>query len=229
MNNLEKIEIRSLELWKAYKIDHADFEFSCGGDSMNETELFFYNSNGEKIEGKTKIAQEELSELEELINEKVYANVQFYEASDGHYQGETGTVEVKLNDEDAFEFSKSAEAEYNESYTEEADFELTQEQADFIREYVSGIFSDDSSQAEIRYKKDLVLTAERKQLVNTFLDDMHQFASDYQFSNAEGEELEFLMYHTGNEIDDTEIEIDKNNMLKLSITRTFVQYQPSDV
>ena len=42
-----------IKKWKEAKISYANFEFNCGGDSMNDTDLIFYDDNGNNIEMKS--------------------------------------------------------------------------------------------------------------------------------------------------------------------------------
>lgn len=226
MSSAEVLLDRAVELWQKCKVDSAEFIFSCGGDSMNDTETILYNVNGHEFKKKT----DELAELEELISEQVYKNVEFYEASDGHYQGEAGTVYIKLNDEGTdFEFTKDAQSEFNESYTEQIEFQLSQEEADFLKEYGSAIFADDGTSPEILYKKDLVMTDARTDLVADLLERVRVSASEYTFTDAEGEEMEFMQFFTGTDVGERDsLVVKDDNTISISITKTFLQYQPSE-
>lgn len=225
MSSAEVLLDRAIELWHKCKVDNAEFNFSCGGDCMNDTETTLYNAKGHEFKKKT----DDLAELEELINEQVYKNVNFYEVSDGHYQGEAGTVYIKLNDENTdFEFVKEAEAEYNESYTEEFEFDLSQEEADFLKEYGSSIHADYGSKPEILYKKDFVMTDERDELITSLLERIMDYAANYTFENAEGEEMDSLAFFTGEDVAERDsLVVKDDNTITFSITKTFVQYQNS--
>ena len=101
---MEKI----IKLWKELGVTHIDFEFCCGGDSMNDTTLNIHKGD-EIIEN---------NELETFFDNEVYKRVEFYVNSDGHYQGESGNVLIELNDEgDDFNFMKSAQSEWCERKT----------------------------------------------------------------------------------------------------------------
>ena len=41
--------IEAIELWHKNNIRECDCEFSCGGDSMNDTTFTFYDKNGDKV------------------------------------------------------------------------------------------------------------------------------------------------------------------------------------
>ena len=79
-----------IELWKKLDIQRCEMEFSCGGDSMNETDFKFFNSQNKQVDGE---------ELEGYFENEVYNEVEFYEVSDGHYMGEFGQVEITLEEE----------------------------------------------------------------------------------------------------------------------------------
>lgn len=134
--------------WKEAGVSQAHYEFSCGGDSMNETDLIFYDENESVIDG-----VDFESELEDLI----YKRVDFYEASDGHYMGESGKVVIYLDDEDELTFEKESMSEWCEDVTEQILVPLTDEEKAFIDEYVISINDTRWDGAFENYKKDFIL------------------------------------------------------------------------
>ena len=105
---MEKI----INLWKELGVTHINFEYSCGGDSMNDTTLNIHKGD-EIIEN---------DELDSYFDNEVYKRVEFYVNSDGHYQGESGNVLIELNDDETdFNFMKSGTSEYNETITSTLD------------------------------------------------------------------------------------------------------------
>ena len=90
-----------IQLWKENGVDSINFEFDCGGDSMNETTINILDKEGNVIECK---------EIEDYFDNKIYDKVEFYVNSDGHYIGENGNVYITLEDEDEeepyFSYSK---------------------------------------------------------------------------------------------------------------------------
>ena len=114
-----KNEKEIIQLWKELQITHIDFEFSCGGDSMNDTTLNIHKGD-EIIENDV---------ISTYFENEVYNEVRFYEASDGHYMGEMGNVIIHLNDEDeGFTYNKQAQSEFNETMTTDLEIELTDEE-----------------------------------------------------------------------------------------------------
>jgi hypothetical protein len=149
---------KAIKEWKEKNIHHADFNFSCGGDSMNETELSFKDENDNVIEVS--------SEMESYIDREVYNNVSFYEASDGHYMGESGNVYIELDEEEEdFCFVKSAQSEWSETKTEEILIPISKEEKEFIDEYILS-FGCDWSGEFVNYKKDLILSNEKLNILN---------------------------------------------------------------
>lgn len=72
-------EKKLLQRWKELNVKNATFDFDCGGDCMGETELTIINNDEESVEDEN---------FEKLLESEIYRNVEFYEASDGHYIGE---------------------------------------------------------------------------------------------------------------------------------------------
>ena len=75
-------------------IARVEFEFTCGGDSMNDYDVTLYNKDEEQVNS---------ASLRSYFEDETFNHVQFYEASDGHYMGEAGTVHIEF-DEDGDEF-----------------------------------------------------------------------------------------------------------------------------
>jgi hypothetical protein len=208
--------------WKELSINRAEFEFDCGGDSMNETTLNFYDKTDKLIEN---------GELETYFDTQVYKEVNFYEASDGHYIGERGVVHIELEDSDEIEtehfftYSKSAEAEYNENYSEVIEIELTEEQATFITKNVSNINGGESDRATFNFSRDFIMTDNDERIMAELSELIETEASEHEFENAEGEPLDWFSYTTNRDEEELTIE---EGCLKLQVNRTFVVYSDSD-
>jgi hypothetical protein len=172
MENLDQHE-RIIKLWKENDIERINFEFQCGGDSMNDTTLTIYDTKGKEVEN---------SELEDYFDDEVYRQVNFYEASDGHYMGESGNVHIALNeDESGFEYIKESESEWceHEDFTEEIN--LTDEEVEFIDKYVSDINGDIQEDTyNINYKVDFVQTDELVEVEEKLLKKVQDFFENYE-------------------------------------------------
>lgn len=175
MNELELLELHEaiIKLWKENNVEYANFEFSCGGDSMNDTTLIIYDTNGDVVSN---------DELENYFDNEVYHNVNFYEASDGHYMGESGNVHICLNDDESgFEYSKESESEWCEHTPFTEKINLTDEEVEFIDKYVSDI---NGNMAEgdynINYGVDFVKTDELVEVEENLMDKIQDYFENYE-------------------------------------------------
>lgn len=201
-----------IELWKKLDINECIMEFSCGGDSMNETEFKFFNSKNEEVDGE---------ELEGYFENQVYNEVEFYEVSDGHYMGEYGQVVITLEEDDEeprFSYDKQATGEWEEREVEVMEFELTDNEVKFLTEKVDSIVGGEDGQA-INYKTDCVLSDEEEELSESLLGRISSEADDYEFQNASGEPQEWFVFTT--RIDDEDGFTINDNKLSVEVQRTF--------
>ena len=161
-----------LERWKYLKIRQGDFKFNCGGDSMGDTEIVFEDENGNVFED---------AELANYFEDEVYRNVTFYEASDGHYMGESGNVYITLNDEeDDFEYSKSAQSEFSEQYSDEMLVPLTDDEYQVLSKYVSGMSNSNWGGEAVDYKVDFILTPEIEKVIEGLFNKFDEAAKTYE-------------------------------------------------
>lgn len=211
--NVETNEM--VELWKKLKVAECIMEFSCGGDSMNETEFKFYDAKNKEIDGE---------ELEGYFENEVYNAVEFYEASDGHYMGEFGQVVITLEEEDGeepfFQYDKQSQSEWEEREVEVMKYDLSDSEVKFLTEKVDSIVGGEDGQA-INYKTDCVLSDEEEELSEKLLQDISDAADDYEFQNASGEPQEWFVFTTNiDENDGIKIE---DNKLSVEVQRTFYE------
>jgi hypothetical protein len=198
-----------IKIWKEKNIDHVNFNFSCGGDSMNDTSIEIFDKEGELVQD---------SELETYFDDKTYNNVEFYVNSDGHYQGEFGVVTIEFDeDENDFTYSKSSSSEWSESSVNEAEIELTDEEAKFVADYVLNINGGEDD-IQTNYKKDFILTNEQEETLKGLEEKISEFAQDYTPNDIEGEMNEWHTYTTNEEGEELKL---VDNMLTLSITKSF--------
>jgi hypothetical protein len=201
-----------IKIWKEKNIDHVNFNFSCGGDSMNDTSIEIFDKEGELVQD---------SELETYFDDKTYNNVDFYVNSDGHYQGEFGVVTIEFDeDENDFTYSKSSSSEWSESSVNEAEIELTDEEVKFVADYVLNINGGEDD-IQTNYKKDFILTNEQEETLKGLEEKISEFAQDYtpiELNDIEGEMNEWHTYTTNEEGEELKL---VDNMLTLSITKSF--------
>lgn len=203
-----------IELWKKLDIQRCEMEFSCGGDSMDETDFTFYNSQDKVVDGE---------ELEGYFESEVYNEVEFYEVSDGHYMGEFGQVVITLeedDDEPYFQYDKNSQSEWEEREVEVMKYDLSDSEVKFLTEKVESIVGGEDGQA-INYKTDCVLSDEEEELSEKLLQEISDVADEYEFENASGEPQEWFTFTT--RIDDEDgIQIE-DNKLSVEVSRTFYQ------
>jgi len=216
MENQEKI----IEIWKELQITHINFEFTCGGDSMNDTTLNIHK--GEEI-----IENDIISTY---FDNEVYNAVEFYVNSDGHYMGENGNVLIELNDEgDGFNFMKSAQAEYCERITSEVEVELTDDEIAFVKEFVRDINGGEGEGSNLNYKKDFIINEKRKELIDSIGEKVADICGGFTPEFEGGGELNDWYSFTTNEDDITDSEITfKGNKLIVMVSNEYYDFVDSE-
>jgi hypothetical protein len=183
---MEKLEKEPIDLlikeWLEKGVDRAEFEFSCGGDSMNDTSLVFFDKEDKEV-----IMS---NESRETLDNDIYKEVEFYVNSDGHYQGEHGTVLVEFNvEENEFNYSKSATEEWSESFTDIIKLEITPELHKFCKEYVLEI-SGESDFLDIEYAKDFYINSEKYKMLEDIQEIINKAIDDHEPEDTSAGELE---------------------------------------
>ena len=212
-----------IKKWNEANISYAEFQFSCGGDSMNYTSLSFYDVDGNVVD--------ESGNLESYFEDEVYKNVQFYEASDGHYIGESGYVRIELSDEgDEFYYTKSAEAEWSENKSGEVLVPITDEEFKILDEYILGMANSNWNGASVDYKKDFILTDELEVAIKDLQDKFENHSYDFQPETGGEVEDESHRFNTTNE-DTMQMEfvyVDDVRHLKLFVECNCIEYTDSE-
>lgn len=214
---IEKTELETVvELWKKRNINEVILTFDCGGDSMGNMDWEVFTAKG-KYDGKDK------DELLNYFDGVIFDKVEFYECSDGEYMGESGTVTITL-EEDDFYYSKSATSEYN--YTEEQVMEvkLSDEEVEFVEEYVSNINGGEGSTVTI-FKKDFIITEEQEKLVQRLEGKIDEEACEHDF-DFEGHWNDWYSYTTDIE-GNQQIKL-TGNTLQLEVRKSFYVYETND-
>ncbi len=216
MESVEKI----IQLWNELEITHIDFEFTCGGDSMNDTTLNIHKGE-EIIENET---------LSTYFDHEVYNRVEFYVNSDGHYMGENGNVLIELNDEgDEFNYMKSAQSEWCERITSEVEVELTDEEVEFVKEFVRDINGGDSENPNFNYKMDFIINQKRKELIDSIGSKVSDACGNFTPEiEGDGEVNDWYSYTTNeDDITDSEVVI-KDNKLIVSVSNEYYVFTDSE-
>lgn len=196
-NGIEKI----IALWKELKVDRVDFEFSCGGDSMNDTTLVIYGEKNDVIKN---------DELTSFFEDEVYNKVEFYEASDGHYQGEFGNVEITLSsDGEDFDYIKNSQSEWSEMFSSTFEIKLNDEQAKLVKAKVLNINGEEGS-VTINYKEDCILTDREEKLLEEIDDLVSNETMNFSPDEYEGELRDYFTFTTNE--DGESLELDGNKL-----------------
>ena len=216
MESVEKI----IEIWNELQITHIDFEFTCGGDSMNDTTLNIHK--GEEII--------ENGVISTYFDDMVYKRIDFYVNSDGHYMGESGNVLIELNDEeDDFNYMKSAQSEWCERMTNDVEVELTDEEIAFVKEFVRDINGGEGEGANFNYKKDFIINEKRKELIDSIAEKVSNACDNFTPDiEGEGELNEWYSFTTNeDDITDSEVVI-KGNKIIVKVSNEYYVYTDSD-
>ena len=179
-----------IKIWKDHKVTQARFEFYCGGDSMGDTMFHFETENNEKLPSKV------VSELEGYFEDEVYRNVEFYEASDGHYMGEMGNVYIELNDENDFNYMKSSESEWNESVDNDIIIKLSDDETKFINDNVSNINGGYDDSTNFNYSRDFIMTDKIEELIKNLSERIDEITENFEPNDYEGELQEWYQFNT---------------------------------
>lgn len=215
--------------WKRLGIARGNMEFSCGGDSMNDYHFEFFDKDNNVVESEV---------LDSYFDMEIFDAVEFYVNSDGHYMGESGNVEIELNygeelgegEEDVFNYSKSAESEWNETFDELASFKVEAKFIPILSKIHSIVGGEDGD--GINYKEDCILTDEEEALVDELSTAINDFADEFEFEDAEGEQNGWWRYTTDmSEVETDEVSnvsgqlIDTEGNLRVMIEKTYCVYK----
>jgi len=188
-----------IKLWKENNIERCVMEFSCGGDSMNETDFTLYDKSGEEVI---------CDELTDYFEDNVYKEVDFYEVSDGHYMGEFGQVEITLEedeeDEDGgiFVYDKQAKGEWEESFTSELYFEVSEKEKEVLNKLSNFKNSPWDRDMNINYKDDCIITEEEEVTLNTLLERVRDEAEETEIDGKGEEQDEGRSFESDIEFED---------------------------
>jgi len=210
----------AIKRWKELGIITCVMVFNCGGDSMGDTDFIFHTK-------KTKISDEM---LEEYFENEVYNNVEFYVNSDGHYMGESGTVEITLDEDDDepfFDYSKSAQSEWNEQTRNVLSIKLTPEMIDFINKNVSNI-NGSQDRLTINYKRDFILSDADEKIHDELETLIQTETEEYQPGDVSSVDDWHTFTTADDEDDETDSLVIKDGMLLVNITNSYTEYRDSE-
>jgi hypothetical protein len=209
---MEKEEV--IKLWKKLGVTSGEFEFYCGGDSMGDT-YFTYNTENGKLDDQSS------DELTSYFEDEVYRNINFYEASDGHYMGECGTVFIELED-DEFSYTKSAQAEWSETLSDVILIPLTDEQAEFVKKNISNINGGSDENPQVNYSRDFIMTDKDEEIEKSITELVNDKTQSFE-PDWTGEPQDWYVYRT----EDVDV-INEENQLVINIDNYEYVYTDSE-
>jgi hypothetical protein len=168
---------QAIALWNDKGIVRAEMEFYCGGDEMGDYSFVYFNADDEVVE---------CCDLDDFFDRAVFDRVEFYVNSDGHYMGESGTVHIELEDDEEygeeidFTYSKSAQSEWQESITNTINIHLTDEQIEYLKEYVSSFNGGSDENVNFNYSKDFIMTDEHDRIEKEIATILEETTNDYE-------------------------------------------------
>jgi hypothetical protein len=212
----QKTQVETIiALWKQLEITSVDFNFNCGGDSMNDTDIVINTKNGSITN----------DVIHDYFDNIVYNKVEFYVNSDGHYQGESGVVEITLedDDDDDFSYNKSAESEWTENQTEVVDIQLTSEEKEFIQTNIININGDENN-VQFVFVADTFLTDEDEVFLEGLEKKIESGIRDYEPNVNEGELQEWYNFNT----EENNISITDEGLLEIDVNYSITVYRDSN-
>ena len=193
----------AIALWKEKNVNRCNMEFSCGGDSMNDYSFVLYDDSDNEVDCK---------KLEDYFENEVFNNVEFYEASDGHYLGESGEVLIMLED-DQFTYHKDSKSEWSEQVSDAFEYPLTDDQFNVVNKYVRNIVGGDEGDF-INYRIDFIMTDEIDDILQHLKDGIHNLSDEHEFVDQEGDSESWWRY-------EAELDVDKK-IMNVTVTRNFI-------
>ena len=173
-----------IKLWEELNIDRCVMEFSCGGDSMSDTDFTLYDKDNNVVE---------CEELTDYFDNQVYKEVEFYEVSDGHYMGEYGQVEITLEkdsddpEEWYFGYDKQAQSEWEEAFSDTMYVELSEKENEVLKKIENINGSPWDTEINVNYKDDCVITEDESNTLDALLERIKTLSDELEIE-AKGEE-----------------------------------------
>ena len=210
-----------IQIWKENNIEKCVMEFTCGGDSMGDTEYTLYDNEGNQVLNE---------DITDYFDNNIYEQVDFYEVSDGHYMGESGTVTIELEEYDgelSFTYNKEAKSEFEETFFGTMEFKLTEVEVKLLEEKISNFNKSEwDSEAFINYKDDCVITDEEEVILNDLIKRIEDDSNDFEIEDATGEEVgSERSFDTGEDGAGLNIE---DSVLQVRISSRFYYTQDAD-
>lgn len=123
------------------------------------------------------------SELDYYFEDEIYNKVDFYVNSDGNYMGESGSVNIVLEEDDEepyFSYDKSATSEWYEVHSTKLSFPVSEKTFRLFLDKISSLSGSYSNDFEINYKVDCIITLEEEILMKELVDVVCNEGGDWE-------------------------------------------------
>lgn len=216
------IQQEAINKWNELNIQRCEMPFSCGGDSMGDWDFNFYDNENNLVVA---------DDLKEFFNEDVFRQVDFYVNSDGHYQGEAGTVEITFdNEEEEFYYVKSSRSEWSECINSVVGIKLTKPMIEFVNNNVANI-NGSNNDFTINYKRDFILSEADEKLIaeleELISDELEGFEPELDDDGELSEWFSFTTAINNDSFTDSNVTI-KGNILQVEISNEYTVYKDED-
>lgn len=157
--------------------------------------------------------------LDKIVEDLVYGNVEFYENSIDDYNGESGDVTIRINDE-SLHYMKEGYSMYNRTDNIETELDFNSEEKDFIDGYINdfGVIEYENGFV-VEYNSDFILTDKMELLLESIKDKlvlaMNKVYNDYNIDDHDvtNVELSRIKVKQMPDIFDVELYVTYNDIL----------------
>jgi hypothetical protein len=124
---------------------------------------------------------------------------------------------------------KSAQSEWCERITTDVEVELTDEEIEFVKEFVRDINGGDNENPNFNYKMDFIINQKRKELIDSIGEKVSDVCGNFTPEiEGDGEVNDWYSYTTNeDDITDSEVVI-KGNKIIVSVSNEYYVYQDSE-
>jgi hypothetical protein len=216
--NVKTVE-EAIQVWKELGIVLCKMDFSCGGDSMNDWSYIFLNKDDEEVESDFLVS---------FFDEEVFKKVDFYVNSDGHYQGEAGTVDITLDEEDqtSFVYEKVSQSEWIETLSEYCEIKVSPEEYEFLNNKISRISGEGwNNDVDITYKGDCILSDKELKMLDRLKEEFSDASDNYEFEEVPDDYEDRDSENNTWEFDSSSEECLKDGKVFITVTGSFYVFK----
>jgi hypothetical protein len=176
------------DLWLELKVDHILIEYSCGSDETLLEGTMIYDQSGSQIYS---------NDLSDFFEEEVFKKVDFVDATDKYYLGESGTVKITMiedggrywedNEEGEeieiltyeFIYNKKGEEKYLHKIQNKLFIPLEESTINLINDKVSNIYGSHLT-VIVNLKNDTILTEEENILLEKLKLELDKLCKEFK-------------------------------------------------